>query len=365
MNSKFLSFCSAIGLLATSVCVGQQVDAEFRKIDTNGDGFIDPQEWNAYQSSRAKVSKSPPAAGGKTAISQSEGSESTTKSSETFLDQISKQISIRKSFLSADDESEPAKFSWTKNKGEDSIYTFDFALLLHPQWNNKTLFDWQHSFSNFILGWQLEPTFEAHISTDATSAQDSLSYRLPVTLDFQPNTDDSYIQVPNAGDAYIQGIRLIVSSVYETDQNANTRTLGGDIFVTPTIPKLGIGAGLPLGPLVFRWRPFVGFEGGNVIDDGGNVALRDTSDYFRFSLKLHTELWLNLWFPNQFECALDYYFREALANGTAGYNYLEVSPIFYFDERQHFSTGLTYKRGKTTPQFADVDTLTVWVGMKF
>ena len=336
---KCLTFCGAIGLLTTCVCVGQHVDADFRKIDTNGDGFIDPQEWDAYKSLQANISKSPPAAGEKTRISQSETSESSRKSSETFLDQISKQISIRKSFLSADDESEPAQFSWTKDKDEDSFYTLDFALLLHPRWNDKTLFDLQHKFSSFTLGWQLEPTFEANISTEATSAQDSLSYRLPVILDFLPNADD----------AYIQGIRLIVSSVYETDQNENTRTLGGDIFFTPTIRKLGIGAGLPIGPAVFRWRPFVGFEGGNVIDDGGNVALTDTSDYFRFSLKLHGELWLNLWFPGQFEAAVDYYFREELANGRAGYNYLEVSPIFYFDEGQHFSTGLTYKRGKTTP----------------
>jgi hypothetical protein len=48
-----------------------------------------------------------------------------------------------------------------------------------------------------------------------------------------------------------------------------------------------------------------------------------------------------------------------------GYSYAEISPVYYFDEDQHFSVGLTYKVGNTTPDFRNVNSVNAFFGVKF
>jgi hypothetical protein len=373
------TFCLLLTVASTLTCKNawSQRDGDSSQTEKLIDVKVNPEQWAAFQKwvASQKNAKKSPVAGKKT--KEEETAVSATKAStepESLGKKIAKQISIRKSFLSTDDEAEPAKLNWTNTRGESPFYTLDLAVLLHPTTDvndrPRPLFDSEYTFSGGSrLDWNLKPTFEAHISTEMGSEQDSLSYRLPLTLTFSPrhfeNVDGLTVAVANKN-AFVQGHRLIISPVYETDRVNSTETIGGDIFYTPTIVKsLAIGKEAVLGPFSFRWRPYIGFEGGHVIDDGGDLALLNQSEFARLSLKLHAELWLKIFDSDQLVVASDYYFRQSFTGDTPAYNYVEVSPILYLDKEHFLSTGLTYKRGKSTPKFDDVDSLSVWLGLKF
>jgi hypothetical protein len=299
--------------------------------------------------------------------------ESTFKTLEDYF-------SIRKSFLSADDETEPANFSWTRAVGAPSFYSIDVAILLKGHSNNNesvgfSFLGGRTDLGDYKLRWKIEPTFEAHISTNNTNAQDSMSARLPVTLSWEPHSLD----------AQISEWFLTASPVYEFDRLNNNQTIGGDAFLTANVFSVGIGQFLwltgrptprfqPDNGVVFHWRPFVGFEAGHVIDAEAGTVLSEQSEFARFATKLHAELaWVHkraesekneLPYTNRFIVAANYYFRHDFIGGST-HNYFDVSPTWYLDDEEHFSVGLTYKRGETTPKFAKVDELTLWLGTKF
>jgi hypothetical protein len=275
------------------------------------------------------------------------GAPETDKSS--LLDDIGNYFLFRKSFLTSDDASEPAKFSWTKSKGESSFYELDFALGLNPQGfpflhNGYSTRDWD-------VNWKIQPTFEAHTSTKTKAEQDSLSGRLPVSLYFQPNRED----------AFISQHKVAISMVYETDRHQETATFGGDLYYTPTIPALAAGIEQSSGDLTFRWRPFVGVEGGHILENDNGALDPSKSEFFRFVFKLHADLWIG----KQFVLAADYSMRTELIGRNETHPYVEVSPTLFLDKDRHFSVGLSYKRGKTTPDFSDINSINAWVGLLF
>ena len=379
MSKQQATLCLLLTVACTLTCrnAWSQSGGDSSQTEKLIDVKVNAEEWAAFQKwvASQKKTKKAPAAEKKT--KEPETAASGTKPStqpESLGKKIAEQISIRKSFLSDDDEAEPAKLNWTDARGESPFYTLDLAVLLHPtvyvNGRPRPLFDSEYTFSGGSrLDWNIKPTFEAHISTETGSEQDSLSYRMPLTLTFSPrhfeNVDGFPVAVADKN-AFVQGHRLIISPVYETDRVNSTETIGGDIFYTPTIVKsLAIGKEAVLGPLSLRWRPYIGFEGGHIIDDGGNPALLNQSEYARFALKLHAELWLKIFDPDQFVVASDYYFRQSFTDDTPAYNYVEVSPILYLDKEHFLSTGLTYKRGKSTPKFEDINSLSVWLGVKF
>ena len=276
------------------------------------------------------------------------GTDSSSSQDQSLLTDISKYLLVRKSFLTTDDKDEPAKFSWTKSEGESSFYEFDLAVGPNPDGfpflhTGKSTDAWDYN-------WKIQPTFETHISTQTKAEQDSLSARLPVTLCLQPN----FV-------TFVSQHWLAASLVYETDRHQDTSTIGGDILYSPTIPALAAGVETSTGSFSFRWRPFVGFEGGHIIDNSKAALDVNQSEFCRYVGKLHADLWIG----KQFVLATDASLRTDLIGDRGTHGYFEVSPILYFDKGHHFSAGLTYKRGKTTPNFSDVDSLNVWLGVLF
>lgn len=275
--------------------------------------------------------------------------EHTEADKSSLVDTIGKYFLVRKSFLTSDDASEPAKFSWTKSKGESSFYELDFALGLNPKG-----FPFLHngySTPGWDVNWKIQPTFEAHTSTKVKAEQDSLSGRLPVSLYFQPNRDD----------AFISQHKVMISMVYETDRYQETATFGGDFYYTPTIPALAAGVEQSSGDLTFRWRPFIGVEGGHILENDNGALDPSKSEFFRFVFKLHADLWIG----KQFALAGDYSMRSELIGRRETHPYVEASPTLFLDKDHHFSVGLSYKRGKTTPDFSEVNSFNAWVGLLF
>lgn len=274
----------------------------------------------------------------------------TTNSQEesSLLDNLGDYFLLRKSFLTADDATEPAKFSWTKAKGGSAFYELDLALGLNPKG-----FPFLHSGTSsqyWEFNWKIQPTFEAHTSTNEKAAQDSLSGRLPVSLYLQPNFE-----------TFISQHKVVISLVYETDRHQETATIGGDLYYTPTIPALAIGVEKTIDSVTFRWRPFFGVEGGHILENDNGALDPSKSEFFRLVIKLHADVWIG----KQFVVSADYSVRDELSGNRGAHHYFEISPTLFLDKDHHFSVGLTFKRGKTTPDFSDVDSINAWVGILF
>jgi len=300
-------------------------------------------------------------------LAQSSGAADGVKqdSDTSFFDSIAKHVSIRNSFLEDSEQAKPATFSWTKAKGNVSYYSVDAAVQL----NVPSFFPSNSFFGEHHL--QIQPLFEAHVSSDTNNAQDSLSARLPISMTFLKNDT-----------GFVKRWYLTVSPVYEFDRLNDNETIGGDLFVTPNIPRIGIGKWWP-GPdvntlenptVAFHWRPYVGFEGGHVLKSQAGTILSEENEYARFAAKLHGQIDLiyprtnakgNKEIGTRFALTADYFFRQELTGSQHDFNFVEVSPILYLDRDQHVSVGLSYKNGKTTPKFSKVDELNLWVGIKF
>lgn len=379
MRNAYLLAIVASTLIASAM-QADTAESEFQQIDKNKDGVIDKTEWAAYAASKVEAKPIARENDSSDSAVQTQPVTTATPPSKSLAKRIGEQITVRKTFLSEakddpdsilpTDEGEPARFSWTHSRGEASFYTLDFAVLWHPTVNHKPILDWQHEGSDFLLAWYVQPVFEAHVSNEAKAEQNSLTYRIPFTLTLSPAT---HANMPGLGDvllpsrdAFIKGHEIIASPVYETDRTNKVQTLGGDIYYTPTvIPALAVGKEAALGPVTFRWRPYVGFEGGHIRDDRNNPMLGDQSGYARFAMKLHAELWIDIFAPDQFVLTADYFLRRDFAGDNLTHNFWEISPTLYLDKDHALSTGLSWKRGSTPPTFEKVDSFVIWVGAKF
>lgn len=243
---------------------------------------------------------------------------------------------------------EPARFAWTHPTTGNSVFTIDAALSY-----SLTLSSFQ--FGNVGPGeFFLQPAVEAHTSTDPKAQQDSISARVPLQLVVVPGKD-----------GLIASHYLVISPVYETDHVKNTETYGGDVFYSPTIPDLYIGSLRPIGGLpswvTFGWRPYIGMEGAAATQPASTSGYRLPSEFVRFAFKLHGDLC----FSNRLDLAVDFAHRTFVAGDDVSFEYFEISPVYYLDTDQHFSVGVTYKNGYTTPQFTKVDSISAWIGIKF
>ncbi len=248
---------------------------------------------------------------------------------------------------------EPARFALTEPTSGPLVFTIDAALsysLTLPPIKNFLGIGPAEAF--------LQPTVEAHTSTSVTAQQDSISAKVPVQL------------VVNPTNQQLLGITshfFSLSPVYETDHLKKTETYGGEVLYSPTIPALKIGSlyTIPLLPSVlqFGWRPYFGIEGGEADQTASAIGFKLPTEFVRTVFKLHSNLYTS---SKRFGLAVEFVNRTFLNGDVSSFNYMEISPVYYFDpETQHLSLGLTYKNGYTSPQFSLVDSFSAWVGIKF
>lgn len=327
---------STIFLIGASalLCHAQGEKSAFDLLDTNDDGVLSPDEFSRLGETKKELAALE-------AISKSEEAiqaEMESAEEESALKKAAEYVSIRKSFLNSGDEALPAKFSWTNAAGASEFYTFDFAI--------------QAKEIEFLYGpnWEINPTFEAHTSTQTGKTQDTLSVRVPATL------------ILLSENPKILSHYFTASPVWETDRNQDNETLGGDLYYTigSNFKYLGEASPIGLGNLEFRWRPWIGIEGGSYLSDGGIAATLGIDDYLRIVPKIQADLFLT----SRFVLTAEYLHRTDLINDDS-FDFFEASATYYLDPNELFSVGFTYKYGNTAPKFNDVDSVNAWLGVKF
>ena len=287
-------------------------------------------------------------------------------------------FSVTKSTTVQGDEKRPAQFGWTDN-GTTSFFTIDGAL----SYKFNSLSAWYFDDKRYSLQPIVNLSVEAHTTSQAPSKrqQDSISAKMPVEL---------VLSSPNSSSSWVNDNTFLITPDYERDRKKTTETSGVDVLWSPTLSPqvapgplmlLRTGQFIPFSQLFPRsslnypgiiWRPYVGFESGELLvsdpkDVDAAKAYDGQSEYSRFVVTTHTDLYLT---PN-FDIAVDFAHRTFLTGSERSFDFIGVSPIFYLDgtpddpNSHHFSLGMTYKDGKTTPQFKDVMSISAWIGVKF
>jgi hypothetical protein len=284
-------------------------------------------------------------------------------------------LSVTKSTTIQGDEKRPAQFGWTYSN-TDSFFTIDGALT----YKFDNISGWQFSEDQYLQP-ILNFSVEAHTTTQAPSKrqQDSISAKIPVELDISTLNDDSWIRLNT----------FLITPSYERDRKKTIETYGVNVLWSPTIspptngPIMLIRTGqfIPLSQILpgypfdypgIVWRPYVGFESGDRTtsdpkDKDAAKAYDGQPEYSRFVVTTHADVYIT---PN-FDIAIDFSHRTFLTGSELSFDFIDISPILYLDgtpddpNTQHLSLGLTYKNGKTTPQFKDVMSISAWIGVKF
>jgi hypothetical protein len=337
---------------------------EFKDYDTDGDGKISKAEF-------ARKATPPSIASSKTddRVATEQPKE---KKELGLIGWLERDFQLRQSFFTPKESVNPAKFSWSKAKGESSFYHLDAAVL----WRPAFLSDGEE-LGNGVLSWFIQPSFEAHISNQKGAAQDQLTFRVPFTLNYVPGGAsvikgmDTPGAVPDKGH-FITVHTFLVSPTYQTDRHNDTRSLTAEIFYTPTIPDLAIGVRQPLfgtESVQLLWRPYIGLELGDYLERDATTSMAVERQVSRFVGRAEADLQ----FGRRFALVGSYVSRTELNGECRSFHYGEISAVLVLDttlpedesKQPHFTTGVTYKRGKDAPKFKQADVLTAWVGVRF
>jgi hypothetical protein len=344
---------SALAAIAVGGLVLPLPGATFDELDLNKDGMLSREEFNRQSRSPVPVAKSTP-------VPELPKPEKKQR----ILGDV---ISIRKSFLAAKDKGLPAKFSWTNSMKDGDFITADLSIGL----SEKTGFLHGDDIPTALgrMSYSVRPTVEVHASTKQGAEQDSVAYRVPVYLDFitvptvAPGQDPIAALTSGGHDPFISDQHFIISPVLETDRAHDAMTLGGDAYYTASIDSLLIGNDFPIpftdGRGIFAWRPWIGIEGGTVLDDANKPDLISRNGFFRVVGKAQADLW----WQGQFQLSASYLYRWDLTNGHDQNGLVDVSAIYHFDD--HSSIGVSYKNGRSTPAFEKVESLSAWFGIKY
>lgn len=277
----------------------------------------------------------------------------------------------------------PAQFNWSKAANANSIFTLDAAISynfalsdLFPQEYNTE--------SPYLLDLFLVPSFEDHTSSNPKNQQDSLTAKLSLQVWLDPNYN--YLKYDSSKSWFATQI-LSISPIYQRNRQTKLEAYGGEIFYTP-IPRL---PGIAYFQTLAFWKdrtgpppkssterenryypgllllPSIGIETGYYDNQSTPLLPGSDKDYTRIAAKLHLDLYL---WP-QFNIATDYVHRTFLTGDDKSFDYVEISPILYLDPTkdnpadQHFAIGMSFKCGKTSPQFQNVKSISAWFGVKF
>jgi hypothetical protein len=281
--------------------------SEFDEIDTNHDGVISREEWNAWKKKTSQAESVEKKAPVETQASSDEDRrvgvikwiernfeirQSFFGSGSPWPASTSSEFSALSGSIASTASSDPARVSWTKPSNGSAFYQVDAAVLWRPSFLSSGT-EW---FGNPV-GWFVEPTFEAHVSSEPGSAQNQLSYRSPITLEYFPGGKEilAGMDNPNAvpPKRFITVDTFIISPMYQTDQDNKTRLIEGELFYTPTIPALAIGIRQPvfgLSKVQFRWRPYIGFELGDYLSENNSTGAASESNISRFVFRAAGDL---------------------------------------------------------------------------
>lgn len=339
---------------------------EFQKLDIDGDGKITEEEYQQYDFGSVQEAENEPI--------NEESAERKGLTEEENAKSLSDYIGIQKSFLSGDGaffgraesilgsvKADPGQFNYTFNP-EGDLFTVDLAVLFRFLSINDELGDPE---DKWIPALYALPVFEAHISSSDSGTNNSLQLQIPFIFSFSENIAAKVVNSQDSSEvpesSFISSHYLIGSPLYQTDREFKTSIIGFDVLYSPGIPSLGIGSPIREGKSRFRWRPLVGFEFGQVLDDGGNKKALPEETFIRATARIRAELLV----IDKLTFSADYIWRLDLNGNNDLRDYIDLSLTYFLDQSENISIGLTYKNGENTPQFVDVDELSTFLGFKF
>ena len=324
---------------------------DFQELDINGDGKITEEE---YDNSNSGLE---------------EDAEDESKN-EVDTQSINSYIGIQERFLTGDGAffgrsssilstggADPGRFSYTFISDED-IFAADLALMFKFLSIDRELGE---SEDKWIPALYALPVFEAHVSS-SDDAENSLQFQFPFVFSFTEDVEDN----PNSSEvpkgSFINSHYLIGSPLYQTDKEFETSVIGFDVLYTPGIPKLGIGSPIrkEKETFRFRWRPLVGFELGQVLNDGGNDDALPAETFIRATARVRAELLI----IDRLTFSADYIWRIDLNGDNDVRDFVDLTATYFLDELKNVSIGLSYTNGRNTPQFVNVDELSTFLGFK-
>jgi hypothetical protein len=272
--------------------------------------------------------------------------------------------------------SRPAQFGYSTQKAGKANFTVDAAISY-----TRDLGMYKGATFKII------PNFEAHTSNVVPNQQDSIAANLPLTMIVPVSSSNPNHQSVFAAHAFS------LSGSFLTDSKNTVETAQSGLLYTPVLNYLpGLEHfpfntqsviplinrtnefGEPLSPwLGYQLLPSIGLEGGRAVKFDKSSVYNNNPDYVRFVFNLHGVLSVAQWFA----LAADFTERKDLYGGSKNYDFVSLSPIFYpaaffttdinYDPTkiQAFSIGMTFKYGKTTPLFNNVNSISAWIGLQF
>jgi hypothetical protein len=255
-------------------------------------------------------------------------------------------------------EGESAKFSFLRtfrdgdHEDKSSVFSADFAL----RWRSADISTGKY---NVIDSVEIDLSVEGHVSTKESDSEDAWIFRGGADVQFGPFWR-------------FQGAHTTLGLKYESDQDFDVGKIMGELRFTPTQRDWAMG--LPrriLGPkdnpyVELLWRPIVGVDFGHTFDVGQSAEVDST--ILRFLLQGR----VTLYFPpvakalglDEVSLFLDDKFHALPEEqGEDTYNFAVVGMEFLLGE--NVNVGLTYKNGEDAPNFKDIETFGVSIGVKF
>lgn len=165
------------------------------------------------------------------------------------------------------------------------------------------------------------------------------------------------------------GLLLAPSLLLETARGLDVQKLVGGLRLSPlTEPWIGIGVPLGKGdPVVFRWRPYVGIEGGPILETSpGDVEGAEGDGFARLTGDVQLRLWLmggDAESDDRREIAV-------LAVDWRGWFLTEadrlhgfLSADLTFPLTKTFGVGFEYQLGRRPPLWGEAETFALRVGV--
>ena len=299
-----------------------------------------------------------------------------------YLAKVNKNLSTSRLHLAygtgvsglEDQGARPAQFSWTHQKGSLSTYGIDAALSYKQ--------DLATSQSLVLV-----PAIEAHLSNAKSNVENNITAQAPLIL-------NSQIPEGPIGSPWLYGNAFSVGPSFQTDRLHHFEIFEGDFLYTPLLNDLPYldriihittGAVVPIGNRVGKehtvlapWLsvillPSFGFQGGEALKYSRSSVYTQDPDYIRFIAKLHADIWSTEWL----HFGIDYTHINFLNGSGRPFDFVSFSPVVYpaalfvtdenlsLKDLQTFSFGLTFKFGKSAPQFQETQSISAWLGVKF
>lgn len=342
---------ATLTLLALATSTASWED-EMAKYDVNGDSVVTKAEFDSRQESLANE---------EILEEFDEAAESDDETSPA--NSIGKFVEIQKSFSTPGAAATPARASLVISDFQ-TAYSVDAAIKTRSDWINP-------KFELGGYGIKFSPSLlvEAHVRSTTDSSQNSITFSTPILLQAYP-AEGTKLALPELKGGFLQ----LSPIKFVTDNEFDTKQLTTELKTALTVPRIGIGQVIPLKSLfttgdlsiadksdvTFTWMPSIGFDGGVLLDGGGNPKLEGQDGIFRFVAGVDAQLWLTRRFMIEGSIA----FLADLLHRPGSYVFIETGPVLYLDDSEKAAIGLTWKNGQAAPNFQQVNSLEAWFGVQ-